>query len=286
MGRRRAEKIRISSELVRRTADGVVLTEEVLQAYVSQICAQGRREDCIRDNWKTLRQFFDALAADKRIGRDTLAHWRDELLHDGYAIRTVNRKVSLINSLLESMDCREFQLSGQLEPQQYCAPELTRQEYIRMLQTARGQDDRRGYLLTKLFATTGVAVLELPKVTVEAVQSGSMRVRAGGSTRLLYFPQSLQEELFQYAKEKGCGGGAIFTKRNGEPLERTQVSQYIQRLAIDAHVPVEKGNIRSLRQLYKNTISGIEANFDLLVWQAYARQLEHEQLSVGWEENL
>ena len=61
---------------------------------------------------------------------------------------------------------------------------------------------------------------------------------------------------------------------------------YIQQLAIDARVPVEKGNIRCLRQLYRNTISGIEANFELLVQQAYTRQLELEQLSVGWSEDV
>ena len=56
-------------------------------------------------------------------------------------------------------------------------------------------------------------------------------------------------------------------------------------LAQAAQVPAEKGNIRALRQLYKTTISGIEANFDLLVRQAYERQLETEQLSVGWDNN-
>ena len=56
-----------------------------------------------------------------------------------------------------------------------------------------------------------------------------------------------------------------------------------KKLALEAKVPAEKGNIRALRQLYKTTISGIEANFDLLVRQAYERQLETEQLSVGWE---
>ena len=75
----------------------------------------------------------------------------------------------------------------------------------------------------------------------------------------------------------------IFTKKNGTPIERTQVSLYIQKLVQAAQVPAETGNIRALRQLYKTTISGIEANFDLLVRQAYERQLETEQLSVGWE---
>ena len=63
----------------------------------------------------------------------------------------------------------------------------------------------------------------------------------------------------------------IFTKKDGSAIARTQVSLFIQKLALEAKVPAEKGNIRALRQLYKTTISGIEANFDLLVRQAYER---------------
>ena len=44
---------------------------------------------------------------------------------------------------------------------------------------------------------------------------------------------------------------------------------------------MEQGNICCLRLLYQDTISNIAANFDLLVQQAYDRQLEMEQLSVG-----
>ncbi|ALP94479.1 hypothetical protein [Intestinimonas butyriciproducens] len=47
---------------------------------------------------------------------------------------------------------------------------------------------------------------------------------------------------------------------------------------------MEQGNICCLRQLYQDTISNIAANFDLLVQQAYDRQLEMEQLSVGGAE--
>ena len=87
----------------------------------------------------------------------------------------------------------------------------------------------------------------------------------------------------RYARENGHPSGMIFTKKDGSAIARTQVSLFIQKLALEAKIPAEKGNIRALRQLYKTTISGIEANFDLLVRQAYERQLETEQLSVGWE---
>ena len=284
MGRVKTEKIRIAPECVVRTDEGVILTRGILDDYVEQLRKQGRREDSVRNSETIFQQFFDILPQSKVITRETLLQWRKSLLEEGYAVRTANSKVSLINSLLESMDCREYQVSGQLETEEYLAPELTRQEYIRMLQTARTLGDQRSYLLTKLFATTGLAVLDLPKVTVEAARVGNLRIESGKKQELLRFPACLQEDLLYYANLNGRNGGSIFTKKNGEPLARTQVSLYIQQLAVDARVPAEKGNIRCLRQLYKNAISSIEANFELLVQQAYARQLELEQLSVGWEE--
>ena len=286
MGRVKTEKIRIAPECVVRTDEGVILTREILDDYVEQLRKQGRREDSVRNSETIFQQFFNTLPQSKVITRETLLQWRKSLLEEGYAVRTANSKVSLINSLLESMDCREYQVSGQLETEEYLAPELTRQEYIRMLQTARTLGDQRSYLLTKLFATTGLAVLDLPKVTVEAARVGNLRIESGKKQELLRFPACLQEDLLYYANLNGRKGGSIFTKKNGEPLARTQVSLYIQQLAVDARVPAEKGNIRCLRQLYKNAISSIEANFELLVQQAYARQLELEQLSVGWEKSF
>ena len=58
-------------------------------------------------------------------------------LAENYAVRSVNSKVSTINALLESMGCREFQVTKQLPAEEFDAPELTRQEYVRMLQTAK-----------------------------------------------------------------------------------------------------------------------------------------------------
>lgn len=283
MGRLKTEAIKISPTLLHRTPDAAELTPEILADYGAQMRQQGRREDGVRNCEKVLRQFYDALPADKTVTKNSLPAWREQLLSENYAIRSVNSKVSMVNALLESMGCRDFQVTRQLLPEEYEAPELTRREYVRMLQTARSLEDERGYVLTKLFATTGIAVLDIPSVTVEAVRSGQLLIKSGKKTEIIRFPASLQEDLLRYASDNGRTAGMIFTKKNGTPIERTQVSLYIQKLAQAAQVPAEKGNIRALRQLYKTTISGIEANFDLLVRQAYERQLETEQLSVGWE---
>ena len=283
MGRLRTETIKIDPALLHRTPASAELTPAILADYSARMRAQRRREDSMRSCEKVLRQFYDFLPESKTVTKDTLQRWREQLLAENYAIRTVNSKVSMVNALLESMDCRDFQVTRQLLPEEFEAPELTRQEYVRMLQTARALGDERGYVLTKLFATTGIAVLDVPSVTVEAVRAGQVVIKSGQDAEVIRFPVSLREDLLRYAAENGRTAGIIFTQKNGSPLARTQVSLYIQKLAQEAQVPAEKGNIRALRQLYKSTISSIEANFDLLVRQAYEHQLETEQLSVGWE---
>ena len=148
-----------------------------------------------------------------------------------------------------------------------------------MLQTAKILEDERAYVLTKLFATTGIAVLDLPAVTVDRPRR----------------PEIWQEAGNRSFSGQSASGPLALRKRKRPPLRhdfhekgrlrhrQTQVSLFIQKLAQEAKIPAGKGNIRALRQLYKTTIAGIEANFDLLVRQAYERQLETEQLSVGWE---
>ena len=138
--------------------------------------------------------------------------------------------------------------------------------------------DRRGYVLAKLFATTGLSVSDLPVVTVEAAEAG----RLVKGREIVRFSEGLQTDLLEYAKESGRLTGTIFTQKNGTPLMRTQVSVYIQKLGQDARIPVEKANVRALRQLHKAAVAAIEANFDLLVQQAYERQLEVEEVSAGW----
>lgn len=277
MARRRTNDAKIDPALFHRGASSVTLSEDVIAAYLSILREEGRTGQSLRLCETVLRQFL-AFLPDGVITKDSLPAWREHLLSEGFAIRTVNCRVSTVSALLEAMDCREFQVDRQLRPPQFEAPELTRQEYLRMLQTAKLLEDRRSYVLAKLFATTGLSVSDLPLVTVEAAQAG----RLVKGREIVRFPEGLQTDLLDYAKQNGRTTGAIFTQKSGAPLMRTQAGVYIQKLGQDAQIPAEKANIRALRQLHKAAVAAIEANFDLLVQQAYERQLEREEVSAGW----
>lgn len=248
--------------------------------------AKGRVEGTL--NWyrRGLHRLYQALPEDKGIQRDTLANWRERLLESGYATRTVNLFISAANSFLEYKGLREYQLAEQLKPEDKLQPELTRAEYLRLLQTARTLGRERVYLLVKLFGSTGLQLQELSKVTVEAVKEGRATISPGGIKQVLHIPGFLGRELLAYAKRCGRLAGPIFLTREGVPMSRTNVSTGIRQLCIAAQVPVEKGNPRCLRKLYLSTRAGIEANIALLVEQAHDRMMKKEQLIIGWNEEL
>ena len=205
-------------------------------------------------------------------------------MRQGYACATINSFLSSGNSFVEFAGHREYQLMGQLELEDDPQPELTRTEYLRLLQTARALGKEKVYLLIKLFGSTSLTVQELPKVTVEAVEAGRIPIVFSGVRSVVRLPEPLRKELLEYAKRCGYLSGPIFLTRNGAPLNRTYVSASIRSICADARVPREKGNPRCLKRLYQSTKSGIEDNISLLVEQAMDRLLEQEQLAVGWEE--
>lgn len=145
-------------------------------------------------------------------------------------------------------------------------------------------DDERGYLLVKLFVCVGIHVQELPQITVENVTAGRFTSTYMGVMRTVRVPPSLQQELLAFARRNDIRSGAMFLSRNHKPLSRTSVTQVTSRLSETAQVSNEKCNPRCLRKLYLATRATVEANIEFLVEQAMDRQLEQEQISIGWME--
>lgn len=263
---------------------GMQMTPETICAYISEMERKGRVQGTIEEYKRNLRLLYDFLPDHKRIKKDTLQRWRDSLLEQGYTARTANARVSAANSYLAFCGRRDLQLAHQLETEAYAQPELTRNEYLRLLQTARVLGKERLYLLIKLFGCTGIAVQNIERVTVEGVKAGEIPVGSGRKVQSILLPRCLQKELLDYAERNDRLSGALFVTRDGKPLSRTNVADAIRHLCHDAQVPEEKGNPSCLRRLYQQTQDGILQNISVLIDQAYERLLETEQLAIGWAE--
>ena len=262
----------------------LVLTPELIDNFIAHLKERNYIQGTVNRYEQDLRQFYADLSEDKCVHRDTLSKYREKLLANGYAPRTVNLRISSANSLFRYLGLKEYQLDNQLRPKNDSQPEISRSEYLRLLRTARALGRESEYLLIKLFASTGITILEVPKVTVEAVEAGRIEIQPSNNKQVLRLPRCLQKELLDYAARNGIHRGPIFLSRGGKTMSRTNITQKIHRLCAASGVPEEKGNPRCLKKLYQTTRAGIEANFDLLVEQAMERQMEAEQADVGWEE--
>ena len=273
-------------QMAARTAQqekGVPLNPERIECFLETLRIRGRVEGTLEWYRRGLHHLYKMLPEDKEIRRGTLFDWKEHLVQEGYAARTINMFLVAADGFLEEAGARECQIAVRMRPEDEAQPELTRTEYLRLLQTARVLGRERVYLLVKLFATTGFPLQELPKVTVESVQKGTVSVESNGVVQLIRFPDFLQDELLAYIQRKGILSGPVFLTRSGAPMSRTNVSMGIRQLCVAAQVPEEKGNPRCLRKLYLSTRAEVEANVSLLVEQALQRQMEAEQQLVGWE---
>lgn len=268
MGRQRAEKTATVPSLI---TCGTTLANTVIAQYIECLRCTGRSAESLKSCDRILRQFQMTLK-EGRLETNSLAKWREQMQRDGYAVRTVNSRISTVNAFLEAAGRRDCQLTRQLPTETFEAPELTRAEYLRMLQTAKTLGDHRGYVLAKLFATTGVSVSDLPFITVESAKAGCVETKRG----IIYIPPTTQADLLAYAAENGRATGAVFVQKGGAPLARTQVSLYLQKLGRAAQIAPEKANVRALRQLHRDAIAALYQDMDNLVRQAYERQLREE----------
>lgn len=267
-----------------RQESGVLITPEHINTYLNHLRDLGRVEGTLEWYRRGLTHLHKFLPEGKLIDRGTLAEWRDVLLSEGYASGTINTFLVAADGYLEEAGAREYQIADRIRTKEDLQPELTRAEYLRLLQTARTLGRERAYLLVKLFATTGFPLQAVPDVTVESVQAGKVTVETNGVKQLIRFPEFFKDELLAYARRKGILSGPIFLARDGTPMSRTNISTGIRQLCAAAQVPEEKGNPRCLKRLYQSTRADIESNIALLVEQTLERKMEEEQLLVGWEE--
>ena len=264
-----------------RPVEALALTPDLFEEFLESLAENGRTRETVTTYRRGLNRLYEYLPEEKCLRQGTLETWREELLAQGYAHQTINCCVAAANSLLEYCGRRELQLGKPLGRSAAIQPELTRNEYLRLLSTARTLGKERTYLLIKVFGSVGLTIHQLPSLTREAAEAGKLVF----PTAVLHIPACLREELLDYADRKGILTGPLFVTRNGKPMNRTNVTGTVQALCRDARVAEEKGNPRCLRRLYQNTQAGIQSNIALLVEQAHDRLLETEQLVIGWRED-
>lgn len=268
----------------RRESSYYVLTRSDIDLYLQDVASRGCKQGTLENYRRSLLNFFDWLPEGKRVSRKMVYDYQDYLIGK-YTSRTVNMKMTSINGILGFLDLREYQSTVKASVDDTAIqPELSRNEYLRMLSAAKAIGDERLYLIIKLFGTTGIAVQEFDKVTVEAVRSGTIVTFPNRNRLALRIPACVQSELLEYAKEKGVKSGSIFLTREGRPLGRTTLSNMVPHIARYAKVEENKCTPRCLQKLYAETWDTIKSNVNVMLQMTYDKLLEQEQVIYGWQD--
>lgn len=205
-------------------------------------------------------------------------------LHDlGYSERSVNLRISAANNYFRWCGRTDLVMHHRREPRPRPGPELTRSEYLLLLKTARALHRRRLYLLIKLFATADLPLQCLDRITVEVIRRGSTVFSLRGSRVSLECPAGLREELLDYAADHGIEAGPIFVTRTGQTVNRSNLCREMQELCRRVGIEEQKGNPRSLRNLYRETQLQLQCRMEQLIRREYDRLLRNEQALAGWE---
>lgn len=262
------------------SAGELVLTQGLVEAYIAALTEQGKSAGTLKTYRGDMDRLWRLLPSDKSMRLGTLGEIKTRMLEDGASCRSVNRFSSCVNSFLSWCGRPELRDTPHIRPapEDDVQPELTRQEYLRLLSAARQLEKERIYLIIKVFALTGMNTDDLALLTVESVWNGAIRTER----KTIRIPENLRRELLDYVRREGPAEGPVFYTKHGKPLERSYVTMEIKRLSAAARVLPDKATVRCLQRLYQTTINGIRETYEPMIERSYELMLEKEQQMTGW----
>lgn len=196
------------------------------------------------------------------ISKELLISYREELLKK-YKAQTVNGALSAINAYLDYCRMPGMKirlLKVQRQPFLEESRELSREEYKRLLSTARRRKDCRLYMILLTLGSTGIRISELMFITVEAVKEGRAQIRLKGKNRTVILQKELCGRLRAYAGKRGIKSGCIFQTRSGRLIDRSNICHDMKKLSLEAKVEPCKVFPHNLRHLFARAFYEVEKN--------------------------
>ncbi len=236
-----------------------VITEKEIMRFSVFLKSEEREKATIEKYLREIR-FFRSWMGERAVTKEAAIEWKDYLQKQGYVPATVNVKLSALNSFFSFMGWEQCKVKFlRIQRQMFRKPsmELTKEEYERLLRTARGAGKERLALLMETICSTGIRVSELAYITREAAQRGRTEVVLKGKIRVILLPGKLCRKLLKYAQEQEINSGEIFLTKGGGSLSRRQIWREMKELCKKADVESSKVFPHNLRHLFATSYYGI-----------------------------
>lgn len=235
------------------------ITNSAIKAFEKHLKDDEKSENTVAKYLHDLYYFLN-FTQGKPIDKAMMLEYK-ALLGEHYAPSSANSMIAAVNAFLRFMgwvDCCIKQFKVQKKA--FCSEEkeLTKAEYIRLVNAAKEDGNQRLNLILQTICGTGIRVSELQFITVEAVRKGEAVVSCKNKTRTVFIVRELQKKLLNYIKAKGITTGCIFITKTGKPMSRCNIWREMKALCEQAGVSPDKVFPHNLRHLFARTFYGIE----------------------------
>lgn len=235
------------------------LNRKNIETYLQYLREQEKSAGTLEKYKRELYELLSFLSG-KNESKEELISWKAQL-EQKYRPAGVNGRLVAANgffSFFGRYDLRMKLLRIQKEIFAKEEKELTKGEYIRLVQAAERKGNMRLSLVIQTICAAGIRVSELQYITVESLKKGRAEVSCKGKRRVIFLPMDLLRKLKNYAKEKGISTGVIFCTRTGCPLNRCNIWSDMKKLCRDARVNPQKVFPHNLRHLFARTFYSLE----------------------------
>lgn len=236
-----------------------IIKNSMIEEFESYLRSDEKSENTIEKYLRDVRAFC-VFAGTKEIHKAVVMEFKTSLV-EKYEVASANSMIAAVNAFLRFMgwvDCCIKQFKVQKKA--FCSEdkELTKAEYIRLVNTAKEEGNERLNLLLQTICGTGIRVSELQFITVEAVRKGEAIVSCKNKTRTVFIVRELQKKLLNYIRDKGITTGCIFITKFGKPMSRCNIWREMKALCEQAGVSPDKVFPHNLRHLFARTFYGID----------------------------
>lgn len=182
---------------------GRIITESIITKFKTYLQNEEKSSNTIEKYIRDVKAFADYVN-NLDVTKEMVIAYKSKLVSDNYAVRCETSMIASMNSFFAFIGWQDLKVKSiKLQRQIYCPEEkeLTKTEYLRLINTAKQKGNERLSLIIQTICGTGIRVSKLQYITVEAVKCGEAVVSLKGKTCSVFIVRELKKKLLRYAAE-------------------------------------------------------------------------------------
>lgn len=226
------------------------ITKNRIQEFTVSLQIQHRSTNTI-SSYTTNIQKLELFLGGKELNKEQMLAYKQWLSEQGFKQRTINAYLAAANQFCDAMGWTEMKVL--LDPIHFeetgKKKQISSSNYKKLVYTALQNDKERLAMMIQVLCHMDIRFCELEKLTIEALEEGSIWVIRKHRDRKIEIPEMIRKDLCTYAAHEQILSGILFRTSKGLPVDRSNFRKDIKKLCVLAGVEEELGSIQHVKHV-------------------------------------